>query len=95
MNVLVCGVRQGELRRFAEGGAVELEAHVAGCEHCQAFLEDVWGEGLDRDLAPGVLRTIDVDEFVRGAVGLAAGIGAAMIQAIATYTGMMDDEEDR
>ena len=88
-----CGVTDTDLQRFTDGGAVELENHVAGCEHCHAALDEIWSSAFDRDLAPAVLRTLEFDEFVKDAVGLAAGIGASLMRAVVTYLGVLGEDE--
>jgi hypothetical protein len=90
---LACGVTDAEIRRFLDGGAVELEHHVGTCEHCQATLEEVWSDAFEGDLSPAVLRTLEFDQFVMDAAEMAAGVGARMVHALMVYLGAQEEAD--
>jgi hypothetical protein len=94
-----CRTTDDRLFAFVDGvelaGYEGLDAHVATCDECQAFLAEVWEGELSHDLREPVIRRIRFDQFLSEMVGLGVNIVAAMGRATAEYTFGADARDRR
>jgi hypothetical protein len=94
-----CRTTDDRLFAFVDGVELadyqDLDAHVATCDECQAFLAEVWEGELSHDLREPVIRRIRFDQFLSEMVGLGVNIVAAMGRATAEYTFGADARDDR
>ena len=84
-----CGVTDGSLALFAWGdipGEGALEEHILGCAECQAHLDLLWSEELDRDLSIPVLRAIKLDRLVWSILSSSAAVLGRLKSAFWDYT---------
>jgi len=94
-----CHTTDDRLFAFVDGVDLaefqDLDAHVATCEECQAFLAEVWEGELSHDLREPVIRQIRFDQFLSEIVGFGVNIVSAMGRATAEYTfGVDGDHRD-
>ena len=90
-----CLVDDAVLYDFADGVAVadpgivvreaDIDAHVAGCDECQAFLAELWDGDLETDLVEPVLRVVELERFLLDVAKLGTGIVAELIEAAKRY----------
>lgn len=85
MTPRACAVTDDRLRNFAEGGAADLDEHVAGCDECQAFLDELWSGRLAKDLTEPVMQSIRFELFLMEAAKLAGGAAADLGRAFYRY----------
>lgn len=83
---LSCGTSEARLVAFADGGAADLERHVAGCEVCQAWLAERWGATESPDLVEPVMSFLTFEAYLVGALRLGAGVAGRFARAMVTYT---------
>ncbi len=85
-----CHTTDDRLFAFVDGVDLadfqDLDAHVATCNECQAFLAEVWEGELGHDLREPVIRRIRFDQFLSEMIGLGVNIVSAMGRAAAEYT---------
>lgn len=103
MSARSCGVADGVLFDFADGLVVdsarvtvpeiEVDAHVAGCDGCQAFLAELWDGQLETDLVEPVLRIVELERFLIDLARLGSGIVARFIEAAKRYGLGVDDSD--
>jgi len=90
-----CHTTDDRLFAFVDGVDLaefqDLDAHVATCEECQAFLAEVWEGELSHDLREPVIRRIRFDQFLSEIVGFGVNIVSAMGRAAAEYAFGVDD----
>lgn len=80
-----CRTSDDRLFAFVDGVETDLESHVATCDHCQAFLAELWIGELQTDLSDSVLRRIRFDEFLRELGQLTIDVAGAMARAVVAY----------
>jgi hypothetical protein len=80
-----CRTSDDRLFAFVDGIETDLESHVATCDHCQAFLAELWIGELPTDLSDSVLRRIRFDEFLRELGQLTLDVAGAMAKAVVAY----------
>ena len=80
-----CHTTDERLFDFVDG-IEDLDAHVATCDECQAFLAELWQGELGRDLSEPVKQKIRFDQFLSEIVGLGVNIVTALGRATAEYT---------
>jgi hypothetical protein len=94
-----CHTTDDRLFAFVDGVELadveDLDAHVATCDECQAFLAEVWEGELGHDLREPVMRRIRFDQFLSEMVGLGVNIVSAMGRATAEYTFGTDAGDNR
>lgn len=99
-----CHVDDSVLFDFADGITVDLsrvsvpeaaiDAHVAACDECQAFLAQVWDGELETDLVEPVLRIVELERFLLDVAKLGSGILTELIEAAKRYgLGVRDDDD--
>ena len=103
MTLRGCGVGDGVLYDFADGLMVDssrvsvpeavIDAHVANCDECQAFLAEVWDGELETDLVEPVMRVVELERFLIDLVRLGSGIVARFIEAAKRYGLGVDDSD--
>lgn len=90
-----CHTTDDRLFAFVDGVDLaefqDLDAHVATCDECQAFLAEVWEGELSHDLREPVIRRIRFDQFLSEIVGFGVNIVSAMGRATAEYTFGVED----
>lgn len=82
---MTCSVQDTQVAEFADGGARQLEDHVAGCERCQDRLAQIWDAPTGNILEP-TMRAIRLVSVGRDFLEVAGGVWAAFGRALATYT---------
>ncbi len=87
-----CRTTDDRLFNFVDGVDPDLESHVAGCDHCQEFLAELWIGELPMDLTQPVLRQIRFDEFLREIGQLTMDVATAMGKAFVAYGPGADDQ---
>lgn len=98
-----CLVDDGVLFDFADGVTIDLrrisvpeaaiDAHVASCDECQAFLAQVWDGELETDLVEPVLRVVELERFLLEVAKLGSGILTELIEAAKRYgLGVKDND---
>jgi hypothetical protein len=103
MSLRACRVGDGVLFDFADGLSIDvrrvtvpepdIDAHVAGCDDCQAFLAELWHGELETDLVEPVLAVIELERFLIDVTKLGSGILAELLEAIKRYgLGASDDD---
>ena len=103
MSLRECRVGDGVLYDFADGLAIDtkrvaipesdIDAHVAGCDECQAFLAELWQGELETDLVEPVMAVIELERFLIDITKLGSGILAELLEAIKRYgLGFSEDE---
>jgi hypothetical protein len=98
-----CGVADGVLYDFADGLTVDsgrvtvpeidVDAHVANCDECQAYLAELWDGQLEIDLVEPVLRIVELERFLIDLTKLGSGIVARFIEAAKRYGLGVDDSD--
>lgn len=87
-----------DIERFAYGEADELEATILGDEEYLAVLQEIWESELPNDLREPVLRALQLERFVRGALGLALdtaiGMGEGTLHYLAATIDESPDEDE-
>ena len=86
-----CAVQDEQLLAFATGDEFDLDEHVAGCEECQDFLEELWTGGLETDLTEPVVKTIRLELFLIEVAKLFGDIAVDMGRAARVYLFDADD----
>jgi len=103
MTARNCHVDDGVLYDFADGIVIDIsrisvpenaiDAHVADCDECQAFLAEVWDGELETDLVEPVLRIVELERFLLDVAKLGSGILSELIEAAKRYgLGVKDDD---
>jgi len=98
-----CLVNDAVLYDFADGVPVatgriavpeaDIDAHVATCDECQAFLAELWDGDLEADLVEPVLRVVELEQFLVDVARLSTGIVAELVEAAKRYgLGVENDE---
>ncbi len=91
-----CGVADETLFEFSLGDVPvdlagvaipepDIDAHVSGCDECQAFLAELWEGSLDKDLSEPVLKIIELELFLIELAKLGGGILASFAEALLAY----------
>ena len=90
-----CLVSDAVLYDFADGVPVDtgrvtvpeidIDAHVEGCDECQAFLAELWDGDLEHDLVEPVLKIVELEQFLVNVGKLGTGIVAELIEALKRY----------
>ena len=88
-----CAIRDEQLVAFAAGEEFDLDEHVATCDECQDFLEELWTGGLDTDLAEPVVNTIRIELFLIDVAKMFGDIVGGMGKAAQVYLLGVEDEE--
>jgi hypothetical protein len=101
MTLRSCGVADGVLYDFADGlmidsgrvavPEIDVDAHVANCDECQAYLAELWDGELATDLVEPVLRIVELERFLIDLTKLGAGIVGRFIEAAKRYGLGVDD----
>ena len=82
---MTCEVSHEQISDFAQGGAPDLEEHVADCDRCQERLAALW-EPPHEDFVAKTMRIVRLNAAGRDLMEMAIGLLGAFGTALTKYT---------